>query len=133
MKLFTLILVTIVSVMAQVNTANAENVPNGCYVTDAERNGVGTAFGYTPQCYRPVDGYLSWKAHNNYSRDQILTFYGSFVEGVIFANYEEILRCSNGYDALAIDFHSLFSVYKTQAAREKKLRKACGLKCRKVK
>lgn len=113
--------------------SHAELVPSGCYVTDSERIAIGTAFGYTPTCYRAGDNYYNWYTHDQVDRTQLSVIYGPFVEALMYSGYKEAVDCNGAYNTLVSNFNSLLSDYKAGNAREKKLRKACGSKCKRIK
>jgi hypothetical protein len=67
-------------------------------------------------------------------------YYGSFVEALMYADYTSLNECGAAYDGhvnkynrLVDDYNSLLGSYKGKASLEKKLRKACGAKCKRVK
>jgi hypothetical protein len=109
------------------STAYGEAIPSGCYVTDAWRIAYSGYFDPTidyapPPCYASNDGLYSWFDNRSASRDELIQLYGSPVSAII-----ETLYLS--------DVQSLvnFNAYKKQLALVKKLRKACGTRCKKIK
>jgi hypothetical protein len=133
MKLFPAIFVVLTITIFPLCISHAEQVPVGCYIAETERTAVKNAFGYTPQCFNPMDGYLSWYTHDQYNPRQIYDFYGSVVEAMLKANYDELIRCANSYDASVEEYNFLANEYNKRLALEKKLRRACGLRCRRLK
>jgi hypothetical protein len=98
------------------NTAAAEPLPFGCYVTDTERDWFYTETGYYPACYQKP-GY-SFLTPGNTSPTGLVNAYGDVAASLITAGYEDnvyAIRLENYYKNL-----------------EKKLRRACGAKCRRI-
>lgn len=143
-----------ISTVVAAPLAQAEWAPPGCYVTDSERASIANAFGYMPTCYRAGDNYYNWFTHAEYGRTEMAAFYGSFVEAVMYAGHQDISACSNDYNSILAEKNSLRASYdtlsgqyngtvaayntanaslKSAASREKKLRKACGSKCKRIK
>jgi hypothetical protein len=109
------------------NGAAAEPLPSGCYVTDAWRNAYSGYFDPTvnyapPPCHYSGDGLYSWFDPSTSSRSQLIGFYGepmtAVIETVFLSNLQSLTN---------------FNAYKKQVALVKKLRRACGTKCKKIK
>lgn len=113
------ILPIIFSVVSSINTAAAEVVPYGCYVTDAERDWFVTNTGYTVDCYAASDNMYSWTTPAAATREQLVQAYGAFAEVLINDGYNRITACDTAYNR--------------KVALEKKLRRACGSKCKRIK
>lgn len=131
----------------------AEAIPAGCYVADYYR---------TNNCWVPFDGKTSYKTFNNYS-DSDFYYGGAVSSIVISAQTYSNANssCINDYNNLVTDKNNLASQYNAlssrldaslntssvneanrqewivygnaQAALVKKLKKACGAKCSKIK
>jgi hypothetical protein len=134
--LIALVLIATVTVKA----ASAEVVPTGCFISDSERYAVGNAFGYTPQCYQAADNYYNWYTHDQYSRSALIILYGQFVEALMFSEYRRVNDCTaayntqiDTYNGLVNTYNSLLHSYKKKSSVEKKLRKACGSNCKRIK
>jgi len=100
------------------HTAAADPLPFGCYVTDAERS----LYQEPPTCYQSSDGYYSWLTPGNTSIQGLFDAYGDPVATFIKIGYDEGIR---GLQCEA--------AYKSQVSLVKKLRRACGSKCRRIK
>ena len=101
-----------------IKSANAEPVPFGCYVTDTERN----MYQQPPTCYQSSDGTFSWLTPANTSDQGLVDAYGALAATFIKLGYDV------GISALQCD-----AAYKSQVALVKRLRRACGSKCRRIK
>lgn len=109
------------------NAAVAEPLPSGCYVTDAWRDAYSGFFDPTinyapPPCHASSDGFYSWFDNRTATREQLIGLYGTPVTAII-----ETLYLSETQSAVN------FNGYKRQVALVKKLRKACGVRCKKIK
>lgn len=109
MKKLLLILALIIPVLA-----SAEPLPPGCYVAD---------WGRTSPCWYPSDQQTEWIVSNDWISDSM--YYGYPMATVLESEY----AYKNGFLAL----QSLPAQIKTQNKLIKKLRSACGSKCRKIK
>jgi len=108
-------------------TAVAEPLPAGCYITDDWRLAYSGYFDplinyEPPPCYASSDGLYSWFDNRSASRSQLIGLYGTPVTAII-----ETLYLSDAQSAVN------FNAYKKQVALVKKLKKACGVKCKKIK
>jgi hypothetical protein len=115
-------LVALSLTLVAINTADAEVVPYGCYVTDSERLYFSVTYGEDVSCYATSDGYYSWTTHATASGGQLIDAYGSFAEALIFSDYKNYNNSLTQATSLA-----------KQLALVKKLRRACGSKCKRIK
>lgn len=123
------ILVLLITAITAINSAVAEPLPFGCYVTDTERAWFQTNFGYQVDCYVIQEPTFSWLTPANTSLQGLVDTYGDVAASLINVGYEAGVygnQCKASYD-------SLNATYKQQASLVKKLRKACGSKCRRIK
>lgn len=100
------------------HTAAADPLPFGCYVTDAERS----LYQQPPTCYQSSDGNYSWLTPGNTSIQGLIDAYGDPV-----ATFIKV-----AYDGAILGFQC-DAAYKSQVSLVKKLRRACGSKCRRIK
>lgn len=128
--------------------AAAEFLPNGCYV----------AFNNPDYCWQPIDGKVEWLASTD--RTFLMAKHGH-IEALIYDWYqwkslvglykEELDRataaCSANFNALLAQrdalsaqystlvdqYNGLVTPYNKNLALIKKLRRACGTKCKKIK
>jgi hypothetical protein len=119
--------------------ASAEFIPAGCYVADYYR---------TDPCWSSYSAFYEWNNYNNSSLT--VSYYGGPVatiiqavqneqtaknaclnqrDALINAFGEEQNRANNNYD-IAVYYQGEYS---KQASYAKKLKKACGTKCKKIK
>lgn len=118
--------------------AAAEYMPRGCYV----------AFDNPDYCWQPRDGVVQWLTGPDRSNQGYL--YGGAVETIIYHAYKlnldvtaavnEQNACIDDYNALyaqntsCVDqYNALVTPYNKNLALIKKLRRACGVKCKKIK
>lgn len=118
--------------------AAAEYVPNGCYVSFVD----------TTRCWRPSDGIVNWTQSPN--RDTSAGMYGSTMGAIVYSGYlcdEEKVACASTLasckaNALLTENNrqewitygnGLAATNAKNLALIKKLRRACGTKCKKVK
>lgn len=129
--------------------AYAEYIPRGCYV----------AFSNPSQCWEALDSHTQWTSYND--RTEGAYYYGYTMEAVIADGRDMravIAKCNNDYNTLVSTTNSCnaslnnanansslhYSWYSqcydsAKAASKKsdslikKLRKACGSKCKKIK
>jgi len=123
--------------------ATAENMPPGCYVADYYR---------TNPCWDAAAGYTEWTQFAD--RTAGVYYYGSAVETIIFngklqqealnictGDYNRVLGSLNSTEAnrqewIAYGNAQAAALLSTNTAHQKlvkKLRKACGTKCKKIK
>jgi hypothetical protein len=114
LKIATLLLMT----TAAINSVAADPLPFGCYVTDAERS----LYQQPPTCYQSNDGNYSWLTPGNTSIQGLIDAYGDPV-----ATFIKV-----GYDSGILGFQC-DAAYKAQVSLVKRLRRACGSKCRRIK
>lgn len=125
MKALWLVFIPLIFIAAATtNTAWAEPIPFGCYVTDEERNWFRDNCGIdqAPTCYQTSDGSYSFLTPANTSAQGLVDAYGDPVYSMIRQGYESavfLLQCDKAY--------------KSQVALVKKLKRACGSKCRRIK
>lgn len=105
----------------------AESIPSGCFVTDSWRAAYSGYFDPTinyapPPCHLSNDGRYSWFDPRSATRLQLIGLYGEPMTAIIETVYVS-------------DLQSLanFRAYKKQVVLVKKLKKACGNKCKKIK
>lgn len=135
----------VLAILVSASVVRAEYLPDGCYV----------AFYDTSRCWSAFDGVAQWTVYPDRSLGAY--HYGDAVEAIIWAHAgEQGLKqaCYNDYNSLLAnynsvtsdrstcidDYNSLVDQYNGQleslsrsAALIKKLRRACGKKCRKIK
>ena len=113
-------------VFVAVPTASADTLPSGCYVTDAERLYYSGSYSCDdcdpPACFNSSDGYYYFLTPANASPAQLVNEYGDAVYAIINSGYQSALQSNVNYTA-----------YRAQLRLVKKLRKACGAKCRRIK
>jgi hypothetical protein len=140
-------LATILFCVIGAPVAQSEGIPPGCYITDSERNLFGQTFGYVPRCFVASDNYYNWFTHNQYGRTEMSVFYGPAVEAILYADYQDLNACMGAHNSLLADHQALTGNYNAATANlnaatadnkaritlEKKLRKACGSKCKRIK
>lgn len=130
----TILVLTIM--LATVKTVSAEVVPYGCYVTDSERTWFADNTGFTVDCYAASDNFYSWTTPGTATRSQLFNAYGAFAEAVINAAYETGIgwqQCDSAYNNATGAYNQLAATYNSKLTLEKKLRRACGSKCKKIK
>jgi hypothetical protein len=107
--------VTILGAVAQ--TAAAEPLPFGCYVTDDERS-----LYYTPPtCYVIQEAMFSYLTPANTSLLGLVNAYGDVAASFIKLGYET-----------SIGLQQCDAAYNREVSLVKRLRRACGAKCRRV-
>ncbi len=109
------------------STAYGEAIPSGCYVTDAWRIAYSGYFDPTidyapPPCYVASDNFYQWWGPDQASGSELVGLYGSAMATIISSDYAAKVQMGINYDG-----------YKKQLALVKKLRKACGTRCKKIK
>jgi hypothetical protein len=109
------ILTAFILVVVTINTASADLVPFGCYVTDTERYYFFNRYGENVSCYASSDGEYKYTGSFAATKNQLISFYGSFVTKTI------------------LDGDALYLLYEKQANLNKRLRRACGSKCKRIK
>lgn len=106
--------------------AVADILPAGCYVTDAERASWSGSYTCTdcggPSCYNSSDGVYSFLTPASASTQTLLDEYGDAVYALI----------NNGYQN-AVQSGVNFNAYRAQVKLVKKLRAACGARCKRIK
>jgi hypothetical protein len=106
--------------------ALADTLPSGCYVTDAERLSYSGSYSCEncdlPACFNSSDGYYYFLTPATASPNQLVSEYGDAVYALINTGYQSALQSSANYAA-----------YQAQVKLVKKLRKACGAKCKRIK
>ena len=108
----------LIAITAAVHSAAADPLPFGCYVTDVERN----QYTQLPTCYSPSDDSLSWLTPGNTSTQGLVDAYGYVTATHIIVAY------NTGIEGRDCDI-----AYKKKVALEKRLRRACGSKCNRIK
>jgi hypothetical protein len=121
MRKFRIIMASLVLSVVHTNATFAEPVPAGCYVTDAERS----LYQEPPTCYVTGDGSYQWVtpartvgsafAAQTETDQGLIDAYGTFTTSLI---------------TLA---HNFFIVAQDQISLVRRLRRACGTKCRRIK
>lgn len=112
------ILTAFILAVVTINTARAEVVPYGCYVTDADREYIFNTYGEEVSCYSAADGDYSYSRHSTgatWQRNLLTEAYGPFVERVIYSSF------------------LFYTGYNQQKDLVRKLRRACGSKCKRIK
>ncbi len=131
-------------ILLSTSSAFAEPIPDGCYV----------AFNDPNYCYESFTGLYEWI---DYSEQSNVAKYGSPMAAIIkswskeksdstywYNNYLSEFNarnsCANNYNSLlasnnslVTDYNNLVTPYNKNLALIKKLRKACGAKCKKIK
>ena len=112
--------------VSMISRADAEPLPAGCYVTDAERalySGSYTCDNCDqPSCFNSSDGYYSFLTPGNTSPDGLVAQYGDAVYALINSGYQASVESAANYVA-----------YRAQLKLVKRLRQACGSRCRRIK
>lgn len=115
--------------------ARAEYLPPGCYV----------AFSNTSRCWQAADGVTQWTQYTNRTTGEQM--YGTAIESIIYDGYEgdtALLQCGEDYNTAKSNSETHYAWYsecfesrkaldKSTSALIKKLRKACGSKCKRIK
>ena len=97
--------------------SEAEPLPFGCYVTNDERD----LYDTPPACYVIEEPTFSWLTPANTSLRGLVNAYGDVAASFIKA----------GYDA-SIGIKQCDAAFKKQVSLVKRLRRACGANCRRV-
>lgn len=110
----------------RVSDASADTLPSGCYVTDTERFSYSGSYSCDncdpPACFNSSDGYYYFLTPANASPNQLVNEYGDAVYAIINGGYQSAVQSAANYAA-----------YQAQVKLVKRLRKACGAKCRRIK
>jgi hypothetical protein len=118
MKIINAALISLVAAWT-VSTAKAEAIPAGCYVSDSEREWFQTNCGYSVDCHYSSTNEYGWLTPAEVDNETLVQAYGPVLSIFIKGWYES-----------AIYSQRIEKVYKQ---REKRLRSACGSKCRRIK
>ena len=115
-----------VSCLLLATSTLADALPSGCYVTDAARFDYSGSYSCEdcdpPPCYTSSDGTYSFLTPAQASPEQLVDAYGDPVYAIINSYYQNAVQSSVNYDA-----------YRKQLSLVKKLRRACGARCRRIK
>jgi hypothetical protein len=96
-----------------------ERVPSGCFVTDEER----VKYLTPPPCFNEErQTIINWNPGNGYTTEQLRQFYGFQYGSMVVFAYDLFTQLQQSGAAL-----------NSKLALERKLRKACGSKCRRIK
>jgi hypothetical protein len=131
MKILKSVCISVVSVIA-LNTAVAEPLPFGCYVTDAERS----LYQVPPTCYVIQEANFSWLTPANTSAQGLVNAYGDVAASFIKLGYDTAIavqQCDAAYNNVNANYNTLGTAYNRQVALVRRLRAACGSKCRRIK
>lgn len=138
-----LIVGALLASLFRVGSAAAEPIPAGCYVTDAERDLYYNCFNDYPECYSATDGTYSWLTPGNTNQSGLINTYGGTSAYLITTAYNAAVaaqyyqtegqNCASAYSGLTTSYNNAVSAYKYQVSLVKKMRKACGSKCKKIK
>jgi len=105
---------------------SADTLPSGCYVTDTERLSYSGSYSCDncdpPACFNSSDGYYYYLTPANASPNQLVNEYGDAVYAIINTGYQSAVQSSVNYAA-----------YLAQVKLVKRLRSACGARCKRVK
>jgi hypothetical protein len=112
-----------------VSTAKAEAIPAGCYVSDTEREWFQTSFGYSVDCYSSSAEEYNWLTPAEVDNETLYQAYGDVLAAFIKGWYGTAIEGQQLWTA----YNQLSADYKKKESLEKKLRKACGSKCRRIK
>lgn len=128
----------LLSFLIFVSNVKAEQIPDGCYV----------AFNNPGFCYESPSGFYEWSAFGDKNNTNLK--YG-YAAGAIILRAKELDStlniCNSDYNTLLAernsiasqnstciaDYNNLVTPYNKNLALIKKLRKACGSKCKKIK
>ena len=110
----------------QLPRVSADTLPSGCYVTDAERAIYSGSYSCDncdpPECFNSSDGVYFWLTPASASPETLADTYGDAVHAIINTGYQSAVQSSVNYAA-----------YQAQVILVKKLRKACGARCKRIK
>lgn len=106
--------------------AVADALPAGCYVTDEQRALYSGTYSCDncggPDCFTSSDGVYSFLTPGNTSVNGLVSQYGDAVYALINGGYQAGAQAQVNYEA-----------YRAQVKLVKKLRKACGSRCKRIK
>jgi hypothetical protein len=101
-----------------ISSLAAEPLPFGCYVTDEERS----LYQVRPTCYAIQETSYSFLTPANTSAQGLVDAYGNVAAALIMQGYDtDIARLQ------------CLAAFKSKTSLERRLRKACGSKCKRVK
>lgn len=126
MKTLSLLTAALLTCLLAATPTLADALPSGCYVTDAARFEYSGSYSCEncdpPPCYTSSDGTYTFLTPAQASPDQLVDAYGDPVYAIINSYYQNAVQSSVNYDA-----------YRKQLSLVKKLRRACGARCRRIK
>jgi hypothetical protein len=116
----------VVSLILWGHVASADPLPAGCYVTDTDRAADSGTYPCTdcspPSCFTAADGSYSFLTPANTSTQGPVDQYGDVVYALINGGYQNAVQGQINYAA-----------YRAQVKLVKKLRAACGARCKRIK
>jgi hypothetical protein len=118
---------------AAVSSAHAQTrIPSGCFVTDEERGSYITP----PSCYNEArSSVLPYTPGHGYSNEEIYEMYGYQFGFEVIYNWDLFNKWKGAESNSETHYKwyvTEFNRNKRLKALEKKLRRACGSKCRKI-
>ena len=133
----------LVASLFSIISAAAEPSPAGCYVTDTERALYYNCFNDYPECFSASDGTYSWLTPGNTNQTGLINMYGDTAATLITTAYNAAvagqsyqidgLNCASANSRLNASYNSAVLAYNYQVSLVKKLKKACGTRCKKIK
>ena len=113
-------------VFVRVPHVSADALPSGCYVTDADRAAYSGSYTCTdcdpPPCFDSSDGLYYFMTPASASTSTLIDAYGDAVYAIINSYYQNVVQSAANYAA-----------YQAQVNLVKKLRRACGARCKRIK
>jgi hypothetical protein len=136
-----LLLIAIYIFWSSTSVVAQERVPAGCFVTDEERVRYSGSYSCSncppPSCFNEERRVIiSWNPGNGFTEEQIRQLYGFQFGSMVLFSFNLVTgleQCDTAFNNLNANHSSLGSAYNTQLALVRRLRKACGSKCRRIK
>jgi hypothetical protein len=120
------VITALVLIAVSATTTFAEPLPSGCYVTDEERSVYSGSYSCDncdpPACHTASDGSYSFFTPGNTSTNDLIGMYGDVAYALINSGYQSDVQSEVNYEA-----------YLAQLKLVRKLRKACGFRCKRIK
>ena len=111
------LILALVTALSVSNPLFAEPLPFGCYVTDDERN----LYVEPPTCYVIQGPTFSFLTPANTTIEGLMNAYGDVTASFIKLGYDADIGRLQCIDA-----------FNTKAALERRLRRACGARCKRI-
>ena len=136
-----LFLMAIVTLWSITGAVAQDRVPSGCFVTDEERVRYSGSYSCSncaaPACFNEArQVIIPWNPGNGYTQEELRQLYGFQYGSEIVSSYSHFERwqqCDAAYNNVNANYNTLGTAYNRQVALVRRLRAACGSKCRRIK